>query len=322
LCFARGDGAGCEREHQRALDLALACGDTLAEAQALSGLGDAHYAAGRMHSALAAFERCVAACERAGALRFAVMNRAMLGWCCYWHGRAEDCRRELHAAGAAAVALSHRNAEAMVTESLGLMLSWMGDPEALPMLQRAAQLSHDVGMKRFELVSRTGLAGVLRRAGRRDEALNLAREAWRMCIEVGAQAFAGPLVLVEIAQNTPDAGEAEAALEQAEQMMRGAVAHNYLFGLPETMQLRLAQGRHDEVLRLAGVLEAYAREEPNLWTTHHVAVARVLVRAARAPADDAVEPELQRLLAQASVAQLLESARALQQALLARAAAA
>ena len=95
LCFARGDGAGCAREHQQALALALACGDALAEAQALSGLGDAHYAAGRMHSALAAFERCVAACERAGALRFAVMNRAMVGWCCYWHGRADDCRREL-----------------------------------------------------------------------------------------------------------------------------------------------------------------------------------------------------------------------------------
>ena len=105
LCFARGDGAGCAREHQQALDLALACGDALAEAQALSGLGDAHYAAGRMHSALAAFERCVAACERAGALRFAVMNRAMVGWCCYWHGRADDCRRELFTAGAAAVAL-------------------------------------------------------------------------------------------------------------------------------------------------------------------------------------------------------------------------
>ncbi|HSW23108.1 MAG TPA: adenylate/guanylate cyclase domain-containing protein, partial [Burkholderiaceae bacterium] len=152
LCFARGDGAGCAARHQQALSLALACGDALAEAQALSGLGDAHYAAGRMHSALDAFERCVAACERSGALRFAVMNRAMVGWCCYWHGRADQCRAHLQAAGEAAVALSHRNAEAMVTESQGMMLDWMGDPEGRPTLERAVQLSHEVGMKRFEMI--------------------------------------------------------------------------------------------------------------------------------------------------------------------------
>ena len=185
------------------------------------------------------------------------------------------------AAGAAAVALSHRNAEAMVTESLGLILSWMGDPEALPTLRRAVQLSHEVGMKRFEMISLAGLADALRRSGARDEALALAREAWQLCVEVGAQAFAGPLALIEIAASTPDADEAEAALQQAEQMLaRGAVAHNHLFGLPDAMRLRLAQGRHDEVLRLAGMLEAYAREEPTLWATHHVAAARALVRAA------------------------------------------
>ena len=140
----------------------------------------------------------------------------------------------------------------MVTESLGLMLSWMGDPEALPTLQRAVQLAHEVGMKRFEMVSLVGLAGALRRGGARDEALAHAREAWRCAAEVGGQAFAGPLVLIEIAANTPDAAEAEAALQQAEQLLeQGAVAHNHLFGLPDAMRLRLAQGRHDEVLRLA-----------------------------------------------------------------------
>lgn len=321
LCFARGDGAGCAREHQQALELALAGGDTMAEAQALSGLGDAHYAAGRMHSALAAFKRCVAACERAGALRFAVMNRAMVGWCCYWHGHADECRHELRAAGEAAVALSHRNAEAMVTESQGLMLSWMGDPEALSTLRRAVQLAHEVGMKRFEMVSLTGLAATLRRSGAGQEALVLARAAWQLCVEVGAQAFAGPLALLEIAANTPDAGEAESALQQAEQMlMRGAVAHNHLVGLPDAMRLRMAQRRHDEVLRLAGMLEGYARAEPSLWATHHVAAARALVRSAQMPGDKAVVPELRRLLTQARAAQLLTSAQEIEKALAAPAA--
>ena len=316
LCFAHGDGEACAGQHQQALDLALACGDALCEAQALSGLGDAHYAAGRMHSALAAFERCVAACERAGALRFAVMNRAMVGWCCYWHGRADDCRRELRVAGEAAVALSHRNAEAMVSESLGLMLGWMGDPQALPTLQRAVQLSHEFGMKRFEMLSLVGLAGVQRRSGARDEALATAREAWRLCVEVNGQAFAGAVVLIEIAASTADAGDTEAALQQAECLLeQGAVAHNHLFGLPQAMRLRLAQGRHDAVLRLAAQLEAFAREEPTLWATHHVAAARSLVRAARTPGDRALLADLQSLLAQARDAQWLHSADELEQAL-------
>ena len=108
----------------------------------------------------------------------------------------------------------------------------------------------------------------------------------------------------------------KSALQQVEQMlMQGAVAHNHLFGLPDAMRLRMAQGRHDEVLRLAGMLEAYARDEPTLWATHHVAAARALVRAARTPGDEELVPQLQRLLAQARTAQLVASAQEIEQAL-------
>jgi tetratricopeptide (TPR) repeat protein len=316
LCFARGDGAGCAREHQQGLELALACGDALAEAQALSGLGDAHYAAGRMRSALDAFERCVTACERAGALRFAVMNRAMLGWCCYWHGRADDCRRHLQTAFDAALHLQHRNAEAMVTESMGLTLSWTGEALAQSTLQRAVRLSQELGLRRFEMISRVGLANALRHAGARDEALAMAREAWRLCVDVAGQGFAGPVALIELAANTPDAMEAAGLLREAEALLdAGAVAHNHLFGLPEAMRLHLAQGRHDEVLRLADRLERYASEEPNLWATHHVCAARALVGVARGPADEALRAELQRLLVQAREGRLMHSVQQLQRAL-------
>ncbi|HRH89893.1 MAG TPA: tetratricopeptide repeat protein, partial [Rubrivivax sp.] len=316
LLFARGDAAGCTREHQQALQLAQACGDALAEAQALSGLGDAHYAAGRMHSALAAFEHCVAACERAGVLRFAVMNRAMLAWCCYWHGRADDCQREMQAACDAAIALQHRNGEAMAVESMGLMQCWMGDPEAVATLQRAIELSQTVGMRRFEMVSRVGLAAALRLGGARDEALTTAREAWHQCEDLGAQAFAGPLALIQIAAATHGADESEATLAQAEALLgQGTVAHNHLFGLPEAMRLRLAQGRHDEVLRMAAQLDEFGREEPCLWVTHHAATARALVRAARSPDDAGLHDDLQRLLDEAQDARLLLSVRDLRHAL-------
>ena len=316
LSFARGDGEACQREHARALELARACGDALAEAQALSGLGDAHYVAGRMHSATEAFARCVEACERAGALRFAIMNRAMLGWCRYWTGDAEESRRALDAAGAAAVALSHRNAEAMVTESRGLMMSWSGDALARSTLERAIELAHAVGMRRFEMVSRNGLASVLRRAGARSEALALAREAWAQCVEVGALAFGGPLILIEIAAGTADTVEAEDALRRAEAMMLdGAVAHNRLAGLPEMMRIRHQQGRYDEVLRLAELFEALSRDEPTLWTTHSLALARARVRVARGERDAGLRRELEGLLAQARRSHLHQSGEELAAAL-------
>jgi hypothetical protein len=269
-----------------------------------------------MRSALDAFERCVAACERAGALRFAVMNRAMVGWCCYWNGRADDCRRALAAAGEAADALSHRNAKAMVTESLGLMLGWMGDPGAEALLRRAIELSREVGMRRFELVSRAGLASVLRRAGRRDEARAEAQLAWTQCVEVGAQGFAGPLILAELACLADDPAEGDERLAQAEAIMaRGAIAHNAMWVHTESIWLRLAQGRHDDALRHADALEAFARDEPIIWATHHADAARVLVQAARDPGDAALRERLVALLAEARANALAQSAAVLVQAI-------
>lgn len=316
LCFARGDGTGCAQQHAQALALARACGDALAEAQALSGLGDAHYASARIRSALEAFERCVEACRRAGALRFAVMNQAMVGWCQFWNGDPASSLRELRAAAAAAVALSHRNAEAMATESLGMCLVWMGDAEAPQMLERAIALSREAGMQRFELISRVALARARRMAGASDEARALALESWRQCEAIGAQAFAGPLLLAEMARCSTDPAEADAWLAQAEVLLGGgAVAHNHFWVHPEAIWLRLHQGRHDEVLRHADALEAYARDEPVFWVTHHVTVARALVRAARGNTDPALRDELERLLAQARAAALADSTARLVQAL-------
>lgn len=319
LCFARGDSAGCHEQHDRALALALRSGDPLAEAQALSGLGDAHYAAGRMASALEMFRRSVLASERADALRFAVMNQAMVGWCCLWHGHMDACRQELRAAGVAARALSHRNAEAMVAESLGMVLSWTGDPQARQALEHAVALSHEVGMRRFELISQVGLAGVLRRAGAPGQARTLAQAGWRSCEELGAEAFAGPIALVELAACAAALGDlasVPALLQQADALLaRGAVSHNYLVCGPERISLHLALGQHDDVLRQADALEHFARAEPILWATHHAHSARAIVRAARAPDDATLRPELRRLLEQARACELMASAHALEHAL-------
>jgi class 3 adenylate cyclase/tetratricopeptide (TPR) repeat protein len=316
LHFARGEIGACAAEHGAALALAERAGDEAVAAQALSGLGDAHYAAGRLHSALGAFERCIAACERVDARRFAVMNRAMLGWCLFWHGRHDESQRQLQAAREAAVAMAHRNAEAMVVESLGVMLAWANDPEAAVVLERAVALAHEAGMRRFELISLVALAGARRREGARAEGLRLAREAWRLCTEVGGEAFGGALVLAEVGCCSDDVAEAEALLGQAErQLAAGALSHNHLVVHVELMRLRLAQRRHDDALRHARALEHYVRDEPVFWATHHARVGRALVRAAQGEADAALAAELAALIAEARSGGLAHDRPALQAAL-------
>lgn len=319
LCFARGDSAGCREHHTLALALARRSRDALAEAQALSGLGDAHYASGHMRSALETFRRCVDACERAQALRFAVMNRAMVGWCSFWEGHMAECRQQLRLAGTAARALAHRNAEAMVAESLGMVLAWTGDPDAQRALEHAVELSHAVGMRRFELISQVGLAGVYRRAGAPDRALALAQAGWRSCEELGAQAFAGPIALVELAACAAalqDHASIAALLEQADALLaRGAVSHNHLVCGPERILLHMALGQYDEVLAQADTLERYAHDEPTLWATHHARSARALVRAARDPQEIGLRQEIVLLLDQARACELAVSAQVLEQAL-------
>src|SRR5690606_21047782 len=60
VLFPSGDAEACLEEHRRALELAERARSPLAEAQALSGMADAHYVAARMQSATALFERCEA----------------------------------------------------------------------------------------------------------------------------------------------------------------------------------------------------------------------------------------------------------------------
>lgn len=317
LRFARGDGPGCEREHTAALVLAREAGDAVCEAQALSGLGDAHYAAARMHSARDAFMRCLEACGRAGELRFAVMNRAMAGWCHHWCGDPQASRRELAAARDQARALSHRNALAMCEESLSMVLTSLGErDEALAACRRAIEITRAVGNQRFEAASLVALAANLRSSGDADAARDAVAQAWALVQRAGLLAFGGPLTLAEVAQNTSDPVEKVATLARAEALLeRGAVSHNVLWLRSGAIRLQLALGHHDEVLRHADALDAYVRDEPFAWATHHASAARALVRAARGEAGAALHADLQALRDEALACGFAESSAALASAL-------
>jgi len=66
LHFPRGDLDGCEAEHAKSLDYAQRADLPRRQALALSGLGDAAYAKGRMFTAHGVIEQCLALCEEHG----------------------------------------------------------------------------------------------------------------------------------------------------------------------------------------------------------------------------------------------------------------
>ena len=280
LSFAGGRHDHCIAEHSRALELAEETGDLLGQAQALSGLADAAYLRGRMGSALELLHRCLDVADRAGARRFAVLNRAMKGWCLYWCGHAEEALREERAAGDEARALDHRNAMVMTGQSLGFVLRWMGRwTEAGEVNLRTLELAREVGARRFESIIAVAMAAVLRHTGDESQARHLAAEAWRKADESGATTFIGPIALLEVAHSTADEADRERLYAKAEAMLAGSVvSHCHVWLHADMIGRRLDEARYDEVLRHAGLLEGYVSAEPFEWATHLVEAGRMLVR--------------------------------------------
>jgi len=163
LHFAQGDGEACKMEHERALEFAQRAGDRECEAQALSGLGDAHYAKGSMLSAHAAFSRCVAICEDEGLARFAIMNNAMIAIIDTWLGQGDIALQRLARAGKVARELRHRLAEAMNEQVTGWMLVMLGrydEADGLSGPPVGGGLAKTTGWIRRALLKKRGVAMV------------------------------------------------------------------------------------------------------------------------------------------------------------------
>jgi tetratricopeptide (TPR) repeat protein len=79
LAFPRGDFKGCLAAHSTARALAKRAAEPELEARALSGLGDAYYAQGRMFRAYEVVEDCLALCEMHHLTAVEAANRFMRG---------------------------------------------------------------------------------------------------------------------------------------------------------------------------------------------------------------------------------------------------
>lgn len=301
LYFPLGRIEECQREHELALEHALRAGSPESEARALSGLGDAHYAAGRLLTAGGYFRRCVALARSQGLGRIEVSNRNMAAlsrlFACDLDGALADIRQAIDAAAK----VGHQRAELVACEIAHLILFEIGDLDgAESCAARALALSRRLGARRFEAEDLAFLGQVLRSRGRRREAMELLDEALAISREVG-MAHIGALILAQIAAATDDSLRRQSALAEGEAILaQGAVSHNHLWFHQEAIDVHLAFGEWDEAERSAQALADYTRAEPLPWSDFYVARGRALAAWGSGRRSDAVLAEIRRLAAEAA----------------------
>ncbi|MFO1079691.1 MAG: adenylate/guanylate cyclase domain-containing protein [Reyranellaceae bacterium] len=281
LLFPRGQVEACMAEHRRALALAERAQSPQLSARALGGLMDAHYAQGRMRSALAALERCVAAARAAGAGAVEIANGPMGSLFECFLLRLDRARERGQAARALARQAQNRRAELISLHGLLMAAMESGDPAAgLPLVAPARAIVAELGAWRFEGENLIFAAALEAQAGRRAAALATARQALDLCRQ-HAPAFVGPLAFGIAAALADDPAERDGWLREGEALLHGgSLGHNHLYFRRNAIEAALAAGRPDEARRHATALEAYAAPEPLPFTDLVVRRARLLADAA------------------------------------------
>ncbi|HYD68620.1 BTAD domain-containing putative transcriptional regulator [Azospirillum sp.] len=286
LCFPRGDLEGCLREHRAALDWARQAGAADLETAALGGLGDAHYAHGRMVTAHEHFARCVALAREQGLRRVEVSNLYMVAITRLYlndvRGAAEDAR----AGARAAQAIGHRRAELLSHICVYEILYELGDTAAgRDHLARARALTQQLGARRFEAEHLLFDARLERNAGNHEAACALLHRALAIARETGP-GYIGPSILAELAVCGGDPAARRAALDEGEGLLAdGSVGHNHLQFYRDAVDTALDLRDWALAERYAAALEDYGGGDRLPWCTLFAARGRALAAWGRGQRD-------------------------------------
>ncbi|MCG6658009.1 AAA family ATPase [Halomonas campisalis] len=274
LYFPRGDFATSRAYQTRALAQARRGGDVRTEIQALSGLGDAHYAEGQMRSTHELFTHCVALCREHGHADLEASNLFMLGTARIYANETGAALTDCFDAAELGKRVGNRRAEVVARLTAAWILISQGEPDgADEQVAQALSVARGLGSGRFEAFLLESRARVELITGRPAEARASIERAWQLVEQHGLKAFIGPWVLGTRAllEETPEARLA--TLEQGEALLdTGCVGHNgyrFLIAAAEVCLLdhRPAAARH-YARRLTRLMAA----EPCAWGEHHRAL--------------------------------------------------
>ena len=295
--FVLGRSADCLREHESALRHARAAGSVEAEANALSGLGDASYVSGRMRTANERFGISVQLARSHGLGRIEVANKHMFGWTFQFLGRFDEALVIGQEALDMAKQVSAQRTEAVARLTVAYTQGWlMGqiDP-ALENLDLALVLARSLGAKRFEAEGLVFRAMLELRGGGRARALAMARDALAFCRGT-AMDFIGPTALGALAQITTDAGERQRALAEGKALLaKGSISHNHFDFRACAIDASLESRDFTAVDDHCAALERYTAAEPIPWSDLAIARGRLLARHGRGEAGAGIAAELRAL---------------------------
>ena len=288
LHFPRGQIEACLLEHQRSLEFAQQSGSTELEAAALGGIGDAEYVRGRMLTARRYFERSIELCRRHGFGRIEVASLPMAAITRFYAGELPGAYADALAAVGAAEQVGHDRAAIIACHIVFFAAMSQSEPDvASRHVERAIDLSRQLGAQRFEAEGLWFRAEILRAGARQTEALTNIRRALEISRETG-MAYLGPAILGGFAHITRDPEERRVALAEGEQLLAaGSISHNYLWFYSEAIDTALEQHDWSEAERYAEALVDYTRREPLPYIEVVVARAKALAAFGRGRPDAA-----------------------------------
>lgn len=316
LYFPMGRIEACAEEHGKSLRFATESGSPEAEANALSGLADASYIAGRMASAYRYFDRCVGVAHQNGFGRIEVANRSMVGFSRFYLNHLREALDDALESAAAASKVGHQRAEMLGDILAAFVLYEMAEyRRARQHNERALALSQQLGAPRFEAQALMYNGKLARAEGHRDEAIIILKEAQEMSGEVG-HGFSGPRIAGELARNLHDEQAKRAALVDGERMLAaGSVAHNHFFFYPDAIEVSLDIHDWDGAERYATALEDFCVDEPLPWCDFFVNRGRILAACGRGERQRGLVADLERLRDEANKVGLATALPALDEAL-------
>jgi len=316
LYFPIGKTEDCLREHRSALEYAKASHTPENEARALSGLGDAEYARGRLLTAYSHFRRCLEICREHGFGRIEVANVAQVAHIQHYFKEMPDVLADTLRAIKATARVGHNRAEVIARLTAVDDLFDLGETaRAREHLERVQALEEKLGAKRYKARRLTYAAQIVRAEGRRSEALDLLERAIESCRESGMSYF-GPVALGELALSTNDLQVREKALDEGEQILHsGSMSRNHFWFYRAAMESGQIEENWDKVDRYASALEDYTQAEPLPWTDLFIARGRALSAFGRGRRDDTTILALQSVRDEARRMGLMSALPALEEAL-------
>jgi tetratricopeptide (TPR) repeat protein len=312
--FPLGDVPGSLAQQTRALEHARAAGSIELQLRALSGLGDAHYGAGRIASAYRHFKECVELSRRHRFGQIEAANLPMVAFSALLMGNLDEVQETAEAA----VILTQRMAtpRAQIVAHHGCAMAYMerGEVErARPHAQASVDVSRAIGARRFEPESMLMVAVCLLYDGRSPEAATMLREALAMARE--HISYCGPMILGALARATDDPEERRRCLEEGQRIVdAGCPAHNHMFFYRSAIETALHTQDWAAALRYADRLDQHFSEEPIPFAHYSAARARILAAVGQGRRDSALWSQLKELTERTKASRLMLQLPALEAA--------